>query len=233
MRGATSGVREILDRLEIHYGSQGPGWPTDPYQFLVWWYCGYPASDSACSKGWTSLCDSVGTEPAQILATSSNKLASALKPGGLVPELRGVRLLELAARVQNEFGGDLRGGLTGPIARARKVLKSFPGIGDPGADRILLFAGLVPAAAVPSNAVHVLVRILGGSESLNYTQAYKQAQEAISEEVEGTFDARTRAYMLFKQHGQEICKRTRPRCEGCPVNVACAYARRGLPSLSI
>ena len=219
-----NGVREILDRLELHYGPQEPAWPTDPYQFLVWWYGGYPASDSACTKGWTSLSKSIGIEPRQILAASSDKLASALKPGGMVPELRALRLLELAARVQNEFGGDLRSGLMGPIARARKVLKSFPSIGDPGADRILLFAGLAPVAAVPSNVAHVLVRILDGPESLNYAATYKQAQAAICEGVEEHFDARARAFLLLKRHGQEICKRTKPRCEACPVNSACAYA---------
>jgi len=219
-----AGVREILDRLELHYGPQEACWPNDPYQFLVWWYCGYPASDSACTKGWTSLSKTIGIEPRRILATSSDKLASALKPGGMVPELRAVRLLELAARVQDEFGGDLRSGLTGPIAQARKVLKSFPSIGDPGADRILLFAGLAPVAAVPSNVVHAPVRILGGPESLNYAQAYKQAQQAISDGVEENFDARARAYLLLKRHGQEICKRTQPRCEVCPVNSLCIYA---------
>jgi len=172
-----------------------------------------------------------GTEPRQILAASSSNLASALEPGGMFPELRAVRLMELAARVQDEFGGDLRGGLAGPVARARKVLKSFPSIADPGADRILRFAGLAPVAAVPSNTVHVLIRILDGREPLNYAPTYKRAQEAISKEVEGNFDAPARAYPLLKRHGHEVCKRTKPRCEGCPVNSACAYAATAQPRI--
>ena len=62
----------------------------------------------------------------------------------MFPELRGPRLKEIAARVQDEFGGDLRAALVGSTLRVRKTLKSFPGIADPGADRILLFAGLAP-----------------------------------------------------------------------------------------
>jgi len=38
-------------------------------------------------------------------------------------------------------------------------LKTFPGIGNPGADRILLFARIEPLAAVPSACPHVLVRV--------------------------------------------------------------------------
>lgn len=50
----------ILDRLEAHYGNQEPYWPTEPYKFLVWWHCGYPASDTGCAKGWESLRREVG-----------------------------------------------------------------------------------------------------------------------------------------------------------------------------
>lgn len=42
-------------------------------------------------------------------------------------------------------------------------------------------------------------------------------------EVPETFDARTRAYLLLKHHGQEICKRTKPRCEKCPVRSNCCF----------
>jgi hypothetical protein len=70
-------------------------------------------------------------------------------------------------------------GSGGTLAEARKTLKGFPGIADPGADRILLFAGVAPVAAVPSNVPHVLVRILQGPERENYGVTYRDAQEAI------------------------------------------------------
>src|SRR5215468_9443555 len=99
-------LNEILKQLESFYGRQEPGWPADPYSFLVWWYCGYPASDAACAKGWESLNRQVGIETEKILAASPAKLAAALKPGGMVPELRALRLKEMAARVKDEFGND-------------------------------------------------------------------------------------------------------------------------------
>jgi endonuclease III len=157
MPKAAPSVPEILDQLESHYGSQEPSWPTDPYQFLVWWHCGYPASDAACAKGWQSLTQQIGTDAQKLLAASPAKLAAALCPGGMVPELRAMRLKEIAARVKDQFAGDLRTALIGPIAQVRKTLKSFPNIADPGADRILLFGGITPVAAVPSNCPHVLV----------------------------------------------------------------------------
>jgi len=108
----------------------------------------------------------------------------------MFPELRAERMKEVTARIKDEFDGDLRGALTGPIARARKILKSFPSIGDPGADRILLFAKLQPVAAVPSNCTGVLERIQSGKEAKNYNASYHAAQRMIDSEIAATFEAR-------------------------------------------
>src|SRR5437660_192179 len=101
-------VPQILDKLESFHGCQEPCWPVEPYLFLVWWHCGYPASDAACARGWEALNREVGTSSWQLLATPVPKLARALKPGGMVPELRAMRLKEIASRIDNEFGGNLR-----------------------------------------------------------------------------------------------------------------------------
>jgi hypothetical protein len=96
-------IPELLRKMESIYGKQEPCWPTDPYGFLVWWHCGYPASDAACAKGWQSLNQVIGIEPEQLLAASPANLAGALRPGGMVPELRALRLKEIAPRVKDEF----------------------------------------------------------------------------------------------------------------------------------
>jgi endonuclease-3 len=225
-------IAKLLDDLESFYGLQEPSWPTDPYLFLVWWHCGYPASDNSCAKGWASLTQSVGTTPEKLLTATPEKLAAALKPGGMVPELRALRLKEIAIRVNGQFAGDLRNALLGSPDKARKELKKFPNIADPGADRILLFAHIAPIAAVPSNCPHVLVRILLGRERENYGVNYREAQDAIESQTPSAFDARIRAYLLLKHHGQATCKRTNPKCDNCPVNSKCAFfsgKNRGRP----
>src|SRR5450755_3592470 len=122
MRRTGPMIPELLDKLEKFYSEQETGWPVDPYEFIVWWQCGYPASDTTCAKGWERLKREVGIGPQQLLAASSRQLASSLKPGGMIPELRGLRLKEIAMRVKDEFGGDLRAALTGPLASARETL---------------------------------------------------------------------------------------------------------------
>jgi endonuclease III len=215
-------VPELLDQLEAHYGVQQPEWPTDPFEFLVWWHCGYPASDAACNKGWKALGGITSIDVDSLLAVSTTKLADALRAGGMVPELRAVRLKEIAERVKNEHDGDLRSSLSGTVEAVRKQLKKFPNIADPGADRIMLFGRIAPIAAVPSNCPHVLVRIRRGFERENYSVTYKEAQQELRE-LPQTFESLTRSYLLLKQHGQRFCNRTKPKCDECPVSSACAY----------
>jgi len=233
MTKARPALAALLQKLEAFYGRQTPSWPSDPYLFLVWWHSGYPASDERCTKGWEALNREIGAGPHELLKASPAKLAHALKSGGMVPELRAMRLKEIAARVKDEFDGDLRAALVGPMIEVRRKLKQFPNIGDPGADRILLFAGIAPVAAVASNCPHVVVRIEHGEERENYAATYREAQQLIEVEVPVTFDARMRAYLLLKQHGQQLCKRTKPKCPQCPIKPWCAYfagSRRGRAS---
>jgi len=200
----------------------------------VWWHCGYPASDDRCAKGWESLTREIGVEPERLLAANPQKLGKALKPGGMVPELRAMRLRDIAERVHREFGGDLRAGLGGmSVAQVRAVFKKFPNISDPGADRMLLFGGISPVAAVPSNVEYVLVRIRAGRERENYGANYKEAQRLIEAAVPQKFDPRMRAYLLLKVHGQKLCKRTNPKCVACPIAGSCAFfagKMRGRPA---
>src|SRR5262245_43720200 len=113
-------LAQIMEKLEGFYGPQTPSWPTDPYLFLVWWHCGYPASDTACAKGWDSLNSRIGVDPQSLLAAPAVKLTSALRPGGMVPEVRGQRLRQIAERVETEFAGDLAPALKAmPLSKAR------------------------------------------------------------------------------------------------------------------
>jgi endonuclease-3 len=219
-------ITEILDTLESFYGRQRSIAPADPYEFLVWWHCGYPASEERCAKGWQLLSSRIGIAPKQLLSSKTAALVSALQAGGMVPKLRAARLKEIAARVQDDFAGDLRSALARLSAsQARKTLKSFPGIGNPGADRILLFGKLAAVAAVPSSCPHVLVRVEHGSDGDKYTAAYAAARSML-DGLPATFAPRIRAYLLINRHGHELCKRSKPACASCPLEAKCAFVRR-------
>jgi endonuclease III len=234
MKKTNPRLAEVLDRLEGHYGAQEAVGPIDPYEMILFVNCGYPATDASCTQGYEALKCNVGTTPEKILASPKAKLAKLMRFGGIVPELRAIRLKSIVRIVSREFNGDLRMALEKLVQESadspgkgyrglRDALKKFPVIGEPGADKILLFSGITSVSAVPSAFVRVPQRILLGKENKNNAAGYHAAKEAMEAALPATFDARRRAYLLLKRHGQEICKRTKPKCDLCPVNGFCAY----------
>jgi endonuclease-3 len=213
----------VLDRLEKFHGKPKPPKLTGAYEMVLHRNCGYPQSDVNCDKGFAALKKEIGLKPADILSAPVAKLREAMRAGGIVPELRAERLKQIAARVETEFGGDLDTVLKRPVAEAKKALRKFPTLGEAGAEKILLFTGTAAVAAVPSNCIHVPLRLGFGRESKNWAASYKSAQEAIREQLPETCASQLRVYLLFKQHGQTLCKSARPKCEECPVTDECEY----------
>lgn len=238
MKPPQTKLGRILSRLEKFYGAPKPpksilpvlSGRADPYEMILYANCGYPATDASCTKGFEALKKEVGLRPEQILAAPESKLLEVARRCGMLPEVRVMRWREIAARVKHEFSGDLSAALKKPLREAKKALKLFPTIGDPGADKILLFTKTSPVAAVPSNCVGVTLRIFNGQMSKNYQANYRAEQEIFRAELPEDCNALLLAHLLLKQHGQEICKRTRPLCEQCPVSSDCAYFRSMRPA---
>jgi len=227
-------LTRILESLDELYGKQNAVGPSTPYEMLVFAICGYPANDGTCAKGFDALQREVGVSPKELLAAPKAKLTKCMRMGGIVPELRAQRLKEIARAIKDRFGGDLTAVLKQKlkeeskqagkgIREAKKVLHEFPTIGEPGAEKILLFAKLATVAAVPSAQLHVPMRLFVGQEGKSYAADYRAAREILSTALPETYEARQRAYLLLKRHGQEICKRSKPKCEVCPLTAQCAY----------
>lgn len=214
----------LLEKLQRHYGSLTFSEPTDPYELVLYTNCGYPPSQENCRKGFESLKTEIGLSTAAILAASDRSLAKALRAGGIVPELRASRVKLIARTVAEELGGNLLSRL-GPSKEARKMLKRFPTIGDPGADKILLFCADVPIAAAPSNCLHVPLRLGLGTELPSWAASYRSVQQALAGALPNDPAQMRRAYLLLRHHGQMLCRRTAPACDQCPVLRGCAYVR--------
>lgn len=130
----------------------------------------------------------------------------------MAPGVCAERLKEIARKVNNELGGNLTAALQKrmqeaerqrekAVKAAKKVLQGFPVIGDPSAEKILLFSGLASVVAVPSALVEVPVRLFIGQPGKNYAANYKAAREILDSGLPPTFEARQRAYLLLKKHG--------------------------------
>jgi endonuclease-3 len=141
--------------------------------------------------------------------------------GGIFPELRARRLQEAARLARDQFGANLDSVLRLDFAQALRALKQFPAIGEPGAEKILLFTGAHPCLALESNGVRVLVRFGFAKDHQSYSTTYRGLQKALAADAGGKCAPLVAAHQLLKRHGQEICRRSTPRCTECPVRASC------------
>jgi len=222
-RAARSNLEKVVGRLARYYGSPTPPITNDALELILLESVAYLATDERREAAFKLLRKLVGTKPPEILAASNDDLLRITKLGGIGAEMRAARLREIALIAMNEFGGDLRTALKLPPAKAKQALRKFPSIGEPGAEKILLFTRTYAVPALDSNGLRVLLRLGFGEEKKNYSASYRSTQEAIKNQLVSDCDWLIRAHVLLRRHGKELCKTTKPRCESCPVRNDCAF----------
>ena len=216
-------LRAAIARLARFYGRQPRPPAADPFALVIWENCAYLVDDARRAVVFARLKRAVGLEPAAILATPLPALAEIIEEGGMLA-LRRAEKLHAAAEIALEVGPtELRRLVRRAPLEARKVLRRFPGIGEPGADKLLLFCKAHRTLAPDSNALRVLVRVGYGTESDNYGRMYRSAVKAVTPHLPADFAWLIRAHQLLRCHGQELCKRAAPRCEACPLSASCRW----------
>jgi endonuclease III len=216
-------LSEIIAILESHYGRPKPPKVTDPFHLILWESIGYLVDDDRREIAFDALRNQIGLKPTDLLAGPMEKLVSVTKLGGIHPELRAARLKEIAQITLNDFDGDLNNALKLPLRKAIRELKKFPSIGDPGAEKILLFTRTYPVLALESNGLRVLLRLGFGQEHKNYSKSYASVREVLKDQLGNDYDFLIRANQLLRQHGKELCKTNAPLCPSCPLRTTCHY----------
>lgn len=159
-------------------------------------------------RRWRALADlrrTVGLAPEQILAAPAAVLREVV--AGARPTDRAERLRRCAE-----------------LAIAGAPWRAYPGIGQPGADRIELFTGARAVLALDANGLRVLTRLGFGSPARSYSTSYRQVQAAASAQLPAQVPALQRAYRLLRRHGQVICRGKDPACSSCAIAADCPSA---------
>lgn len=211
-----------IDALEAHYGRPTPPPTADPFGLVLWENVAYLASPARRREAFELLERTVGTDPAAIRRATKRDLER-VTARGILKSAFAAKLRECARIAVEELGGDLEAVVRKPVDAATRALRVFPGIGEPGAEKILLFSGRRALLAPESNGVRVLVRLGLVEEGKSYAQTYA-ASRAVAKGLRGGARRMQVAHLLLKQHGHELCKRGAPRCDACPLSLGCAHA---------
>ena len=202
--------------------------PDEPLPMILWENIGYLVDDARRRRLFDAFDAAVGLTPEAIAAASDAVLLPLAHEGGMRPETRVERWRTIARIVLDRCDGDLEAALRSlPPPRARALLKMFPMIGDPGADKVLLFAGIAVRPCLESNGVRALARLGFFGEQASYDRSYKAAVAVL--EATGRTD---RAWLVdaherLRALGKTTCKRGAPICAACPLDATCAHAAAG------
>ncbi|HTO76957.1 MAG TPA: DUF1801 domain-containing protein [Thermoanaerobaculia bacterium] len=215
-------LREAVRILDEQYGKLAGPPTSDPFELVLWENVAYLASPGKRREAFEQLRKTVGTTPAAI-AGAPDGLLEKVTARGILWKAFAEKLRACARIALEEHGGDLAAVVRGPLPAAKRALRAYPGIGEPGAEKILLFAGRDALLAPDSNGLRVLARLGFAREEKSYAKTYAAARDA-AKALPPAVRAMQKAHLLLQEHGRALCKRTAPRCEACPLTRKCAYA---------
>ena len=201
-----------------------PPHPVDPLQLILWENVGYLVDDARRCALFDAFGERIGFDAGRIAAADDAVLMSLASAGGMRPDQRVESWRRIAGILLEECQRDLERRLRElPISKARALLRRFPGIGEPGADKILLFADIAPRPCLDSNGLRALARLGVVDPQGSYAASYRAGIEALEAGGRGDRDWLVEAYLVLREHGRSLCKRAAPLCWTCPLDGTCPH----------
>jgi endonuclease-3 len=195
---------------------------TDPLQLILWENIGYLIDDERRAALFNAFEAAVGFDVEAIASVDDAVLALIAQRCGMRPETRVERWREIARIVLEDCDGDLGQALrAAPIGKARALLKRFPTIGDPGADKVLLFSGVAARPCLESNGLRSLARLGFLRERPSYAASYAAAIDVLASQGRPDRDWLIDAYLTLRDLGRGLCKRGEPNCHACRLDAVC------------
>lgn len=223
--GSRFDLAGVVRALRRRYGAPSRPRLSEPFAQVLWVNVAYLASDVKRERAFALLRRTVGVTPAAVRRATDAKLLAVTRHG-ILPALFASKLRRAAEIARDAFDDRVMAAARRPLADARRAMRRFPGIGEPGAEQILLFARAHRVLGPDSNALRVLTRLGAARELKSYAATYAAVREAVAPSLPARYDALIAAHQLLRRHGQETCRRTAPQCELCPLTARCDYYLR-------
>ncbi len=140
------------------------------------------------------------------------QLAELIKPAGYF-NVKAKRLKNFIRAVA-EFGGDIEAFLDRSVYSLREDLLAVSGVGLETADSMALYAGGKATFVVDTYTARILHRHGLIDEDADYEQIKETFQYALPEDV-ALFNE---YHALLVAVGKEYCRKSKPRCDDCPLS---------------
>lgn len=207
----------IFDLLVETYGL--PRWQQyyDPLSELILTILSQHTSDKNSGRAYQTLVDTFNHDWMTVLNAPTDKIAEAIKIGGLA-NIKSKRIQDVLAEIYDTYGKldlDFLDDL--PLDEARSILNKLKGVGPKTTACVLMFALNKPVLPVDTHVHRVSLRLGLIPIKTTAEQAHILLEAQLKPEQIYPF------HVNMITHGRRICKAPKPRCPECPLQEHCDY----------
>jgi endonuclease-3 related protein len=205
-------LMEAYERMLAAFGPQH-WWPGDsPFEIVVGAVLVQNTAWRNVERAIDNLREAGVMEPAALYALPAAELAELIRPAGYY-QVKAKRLRNLLRFVVEECAGSLDTMFSRGLASLREDLLAISGIGPETADAILLYAGGLPTFVVDTYTHRILAR----HGWLDYDATYHEIKDYFESALPRDAALYNEYHALLVRVGKDYCRRTGPKCEGCPL----------------
>lgn len=206
---------ELMRYYEAMSGALGPmrWWPAQtPFEVIVGAILTQSTAWANVERAIANLRAARVLTPSAMLRIRTSRLAMLVRPSGYFRQ-KAKKLKAFVRFLHSEYRGSLKRMFLTPTAELRERLLSIHGIGPETADSILLYAGNHPVFVVDAYTHRIFERhgISDGKADYETVRAFIEASIPRRSELFNEFHA------LIVNTGKNWCRKSAPRCEGCPL----------------
>jgi len=215
-------VIDICSALELCYGSQRPGHPTQSEDALVYAMLSNRSSSEIAVRVYQALKARFATWD-EFLHSPSRVTAQLLQPAGLW-RLRNQQIRRALRMIRRTFGDQgLISLRSWPQDRAEKFLLTLPGVSRKVAECIMLYA--FDFAVLPVDAhVHRISKRLGWTYKNRPDLSQKELEQIVPPDFRYSF------YLNCAALGRSLCRPMAQYCDECCLAFLCPSSRGRVPT---
>lgn len=154
-----------------------------------------------------------------ILAMPTDVLAELVRPSGYF-NVKARKLQSFCGEVVEGYG-DIDQFLDADADELRQRLLAVWGVGPETADAITLYAAREPTFVVDAYAYRLFERL----DLAPGPRKYDVYREFFLEKIGPDVEQLNEWHALIVRHGQQVCRRSNPRCEECPLLKRCPFGQ--------
>lgn len=208
----TSTAYRVYRLLHDACGPQG-WWPAEsPFEVMVGAVLVQNTAWSNVTRAIAQLRDADVLEPRRLLALTPTELEELVRPAGYY-RVKAQRLRNLLRWFVDDYDGDLARVGDVPLTQLREELLALNGIGPETADSILLYALERPVFVVDAYTLRIWAR----HGWIDHDADYYALQAEIADALPSDPALFNELHALLVRVGKDYCKKSRPRCDACPL----------------